>query len=96
MMANKTKEIGFKAKAHLLKLLGDELIGNDKLAVFELVKNAYDADASSVEVTLDLDSSEPTITVKDIDGCGMSLSDIEDKWLSIGTDSKRGNNKKKD
>ncbi|HID9392963.1 TPA: ATP-binding protein [Serratia marcescens] len=94
-MANKTKEIGFKAKAHLLKLLGDELIGNDKLAVFELVKNAYDADASSVEVTLDLDSSEPTITVKDIDGCGMSLSDIEDKWLSIGTDSKRGNNKKR-
>ncbi|WP_226294963.1 ATP-binding protein [Pectobacterium carotovorum] len=92
-MVNKTKEIGFKAKAHLLKLLGDELIGNDKLAVFELVKNAYDADASSVNVILDLDSPEPSITVKDIDGCGMSLNDIEDKWLSIGTDSKRGNNK---
>lgn len=92
-MANKTKNISFKAKAHLLKLLGDELIGNDQLAVFELVKNAYDADASSVDVVLDLNSADPTIIVKDIDGCGMSLHDIEEKWLSIGTDSKRGNNK---
>lgn len=28
----------FRANAHLLKLLGDELIGDDRLAVFELVK----------------------------------------------------------
>lgn len=39
--------VSFKARAHLLKLLGDELIGDDRLAIFELVKNAYDADAKN-------------------------------------------------
>lgn len=92
-MSNKTIDISFKAKAHLLKLLGDELIGNDQLAIFELVKNGYDADASHVDVTLDLLSKEPFIIVEDIDGNGMTLEDIENKWLSIGTDSKRGKNK---
>jgi hypothetical protein len=35
----------FRARARLLALLGDQLIGSDQLAVFELVKNAYDADS---------------------------------------------------
>ena len=60
----------FKARAHLLKLLGDELIGDDRLAVFELVKNAYDADATEVKVTLDLEREKPRIVVTD-NGCGM-------------------------
>ncbi|MGJ3351214.1 ATP-binding protein [Morganella sp. Je.2.23] len=92
-MSSKIKEISFKAKSHLLKLLGDELIGNDQLAIFELVKNGYDADASYVDVTLDVTSKEPSIIVEDIDGNGMTFDDIENKWLLIGTDSKRGKNK---
>lgn len=39
----------FKANSHILSLLGDELIGSDNLAIFELVKNSYDADASHVK-----------------------------------------------
>ena len=35
----------FRPRARILQLLGDELIGSPRLAVFELVKNAYDADA---------------------------------------------------
>ena len=35
----------FRPRARVLQLLGDELIGSARLAVFELVKNAYDADA---------------------------------------------------
>jgi len=46
----------FRANAHLLKLLGDQLIGDDRLAVFELVKNAYDADATIVDVQLNLNA----------------------------------------
>jgi signal transduction histidine kinase len=69
-------------------LLGDELIGHDRLAVFELVKNAYDADATIVDVTLDLGSASPTIVVID-NGIGMSAETIENAWLEIGTDSKR-------
>ena len=40
----------FRPRARLLKLLGDQLIASARLAVFELVKNAYDADANRVVV----------------------------------------------
>jgi hypothetical protein len=42
----------FRPRARLLQLLGDQLIGTPRLAVFELVKNAYDADAELVTVVL--------------------------------------------
>lgn len=42
----------FRPRARILQLLGDELIGSPRLAVFELVKNAYDADAETVRVIL--------------------------------------------
>jgi len=83
----------FKANAHLLKLLGDELIGDDRLAIFELVKNAYDADATNVDVVLNLDSDQPSIIVWDRDGHGMDRETILTKWMEIGTDSKRSKNK---
>lgn len=82
----------FRANAHLLKLLGDQLIGDDRLAVFELVKNAYDADATSVEVELDLNSNQPNIAVWDHDGHGMDKDTILNKWMEIGTESKRNSN----
>lgn len=83
-----SKPIPFRVQSHVLKLLGDELIGHDRLAVFELVKNAYDACATEVKVTLQLDEVPPKITVLD-NGFGMSEETIENSWLEIGTDSKR-------
>lgn len=83
----------FRANAHLLKLLGDELIGDDRLAVFELVKNAYDANATSVDVTLNLHNQSPNIIIWDHGGFGMTQDDILSKWMEIGTNSKRSNNK---
>lgn len=82
------RKFNFRVQSHVLKLLGDELIGHPRLAVFELVKNAYDADATHVRVALDLDSEVPKIVIED-DGCGMALSVIEHGWLEVGTDSKR-------
>lgn len=83
-----TRNIPFRVQSHVLKLLGDQLIGHDRLAVFELVKNAYDADAKTVTVTLDLGGTAPKISVID-DGIGMSADTIENAWLQIGTDFKR-------
>ena len=83
----------FRANAHLLKLLGDELIGDDRLAVFELVKNAYDANATKVDVTLNLDNDNPNIIIWDHHGSGMTKDDILNKWMEIGTNSKRSNNR---
>ena len=76
----------FRPRARLLQLLGDELIGSPRLAVFELVKNAYDADAQTVTVALEnIDSPEASIVVED-DGDGMTLDVIRDIWLVPGHD----------
>lgn len=90
-----TTTASFRANAHLLKLLGDELIGDDRLAIFELVKNAYDADATNVDVKLILNDDEPHIIVWDHNGHGMDKDTILKKWMEIGTDSKRNSNKKR-
>lgn len=77
-----------RANLHVLRLFGDELIGSPPLAVFELVKNAYDADAQQVSVRLELRVDDPSLSVKD-DGSGMSLETIRHGWLQIGTPLKR-------
>lgn len=90
-----TKDIHkIKAKSHILNLLGNQLIGNDGLAIFELVKNAYDADADEVKIKfIELNTSSQKIIIED-NGHGMSPEVINNIWLTIGTDSKRGQNRK--
>lgn len=79
--SNEPLKLPFRPRARLLQLLGDQLIGTPRLAVFELVKNAYDADAESVTVTLQgLNTPNPSIVVED-DGDGMTLETIRDIWL---------------
>ena len=79
----------FRPRARILRLLGDELIGNDRLAIFELVKNAYDADANEVIVRLDLNADEgPMITVSD-DGEGMNLNILKSVWLVPGDEHRK-------
>ena len=84
----------FKARSHILSLLGDELIGSDNLALFELVKNSYDADATKVNITFkNLGSSDISLIIED-DGIGMDKNVLLNSWLEIGTDFKRGENRK--
>ena len=84
--ADQPLNLPFRPRARLLQLLGDELIGSPRLAVFELVKNAYDADAGTVSVVLkNIERPNATITVKD-DGDGMTLKTIRDIWLVPGHD----------
>ena len=78
----------FRPRARVLQLLGDELIGSARLAVFELVKNAYDADANEVVVRLDLDVRDPTITITD-NGEGMTFDVLRSVWLVPGDDHRR-------
>src|SRR6266571_1784807 len=77
------------ADPHLLTLLGDELIGNDRLAVFELVKNAYDADATKVTVELRLIGTKPMIRISD-NGSGMTEETLIGSWMRLATGYKRG------
>ncbi|WP_232494808.1 ATP-binding protein [Novosphingobium kaempferiae] len=76
----------FRPRARLLQLLGDQLIGSPRLALFELVKNAYDADADEVTITFeDLGTPEASIVIRD-NGQGMSMDTIEHIWLVPGND----------
>lgn len=78
-----------RARSHLLQLLGEELIGDDRLAIFELVKNGYDADANEVEITVNLAARATKAIVVQDSGTGMTLDDITGKWLELATDSRR-------
>nr|WP_272210218.1 ATP-binding protein [Marinicella sp. W31]MDC2876083.1 ATP-binding protein [Marinicella sp. W31] len=83
---DKTANPTFRPRARLLQLLGDQLIGSARLAVFELVKNAYDADASKVDIHFyDLDNPDARIVIRD-DGEGMDRETIEEVWLEPGAD----------
>jgi signal transduction histidine kinase len=77
----------FKVKPRLLTLLGEQLIRDANLAVFELVKNAYDADATMCLVTLENPDNQATgrILVED-DGVGMDEDTLRDVWMVIATD----------
>lgn len=79
-------EESFRPRARLLQLLEDQLIGSPRLAIFELVKNAYDADATTAEVRMrNLASDRASIQVRD-NGDGMSLTTLRDIWLAVFLD----------
>jgi HSP90 family molecular chaperone len=87
-MAGKLK---WRFDASTFKLLGRGLITDRITAIYELVKNCYDANATTVEVEFfhaQKRGSRSRIVIRD-DGVGMSLADIRDKWLVVGTSSKR-------
>ena len=96
----KTAKIGtqqsvFRPRARMLLLLGDQLIRDANLAVFELVKNAYDADASMCTVTLnDIEDPSASIVVED-NGTGMDWETVMGVWLEPGTDHKAEQRRKK-
>lgn len=68
----------FRVSSNIKSILWKELITNKYVAIFELVKNAYDASASRVDVIF----WEDNITIKD-NGKGMSEEDIDDKFLFV-------------
>ena len=87
--------LNFKADAHLVQVLGEQLIASERLGILELVKNAFDAGASYCSVRIENvpnlqqipDSAYrfkgykgPVIVVED-DGSGMTREQIEHGWL---------------
>jgi signal transduction histidine kinase len=86
----------FKPHARLLLQLGDQLIRNESIALIELVKNSYDADATSVAIEMEkLDEpGQGSIVIQD-DGEGMDADIIRDVWLEPGSDYKEKQYKEK-
>lgn len=79
-----------RPRARLLRTLGNDLISSDKVALIELVKNCYDADATTVIIRFHgpLEEGTGKIEVWD-DGHGMDVPTLQRSWLDIATDTKR-------
>jgi len=69
----------FKFSPEILVRLGEELVPNPTDGLLELVKNAYDADASKCTIKV----AKKIVSIED-DGDGMSATDIVEGWLLIG------------
>ena len=81
----------FRTKARAVDLLGKGQIADLPTAITELWKNGYDAYADNLTAEIFLSGykglTSPLFVISD-DGTGMKQSDILDKWLVLGVDSK--------
>lgn len=77
------KKFKFTVASDLLRELGERLVGRHHVALGELIKNSYDADAETCVVRL----ADNQIIVED-DGHGMTPEDFEQLWMRIGSTHK--------
>ncbi len=90
ILNEENKPLSLRPKARLLKTLGEELISSETVALIELVKNSYDADAKTVLIEFkgDVKTGEGSIAIYD-DGHGMDLQVIRDSWMVIASPAKQ-------
>ncbi|MCW6653462.1 ATP-binding protein [Aerococcaceae bacterium NML210727] len=79
--------------ARLITMLGDQLIKNELIALVELIKNSYDADASWVKVSFidfapDYSLTATSKIIIEDDGCGMNADILKKHWLNPATPDK--------
>ena len=86
----------FKTSSGIKSIVGKDLITDPYVAIFELVKNSYDAKAKNVIVSFNSNKDlGPHIVIRD-DGKGMSKDDIENKWLYLAYSDKSEGQSNKD
>lgn len=83
-------KVQFKPKANILILLGEELIKSPVMAIYELIKNSYDADAKVVKVDFENveDPAKAQIRVED-NGTGITETVLTNVWFEPGTDFRK-------
>jgi signal transduction histidine kinase len=82
-------KLSFAVDSALLTELGEQLVARKSVALAELIKNAYDADATRVVVTLaEVTRPGGSVTVQD-NGTGMSFASVEKDWMRIATTTKQ-------
>lgn len=87
-MKHRSGKTPLRAKARLIRtLLGDEMVSNEIIAVVEMVKNAYDADAENVIISI---SPGQEIVILD-DGHGMTHDTVLSVWTQPATLMKKKN-----
>ena len=90
-MSSPDNKLQFSVDSSLLIQLGQQLVAKPSIALAELVKNAYDADATQVILRMqNVDKPGGTISIED-DGHGMTFEEIQNYWMRIATTTKRDN-----
>src|SRR3990170_4885206 len=79
--------IRFRTGAAMPSRLGSEQLRDETTAVLELVKNSYDADATTVKIIFKEADGESILIIED-DGSGMTSTDLRDKWAWLATENK--------
>jgi len=98
---NQIKQLQIRPYARLLTMLGEQLIKNERIALIELIKNSYDADADWVKVTFqgfgeNYQTEQHSKIIIEDNGDGMSQHIIENHWLNPATPDKKKRKKTKD
>ena len=94
-MTNQNSTLSFRVSAGLKNIIGRDLISDKYIAIFELVKNSYDAGAYEVDISfVTTDAGQNQIIISD-NGCGMTYTDIVEKWLFVAYSEKKTHNRKK-
>jgi len=75
------KKYKLSISLNILRHLGIGLYSNIPAVLSEVIANSWDADAKTVEIDIDIEKREITITD---DGFGMSHKDMNDKYLKVG------------
>lgn len=83
------KSFNFKISSALKDIVGKDLITDDYVAIFELVKNAFDAHATKVTITFENINSETEKIIISDNGKGMNLTDLTSKWLFLAYSAKK-------
>ena len=89
-----TNEFKIRPYARLLVMLGDQLIKNEIVALTELIKNSYDANADEcridfVDVSETYDISDKSKIIISDDGFGMSKNTLTTHFLNPATPIKK-------
>src|SRR5438046_622980 len=81
-----------RPRANIIRVIGNELISDDSVAITELVKNSYDADAAVVRLRfLNIDTPDSSELQVEDNGVGMSIETIRDAWMEPATTFKKEN-----
>jgi signal transduction histidine kinase len=82
------RKVGFTVDAGLIQRLGYELVGRAETAVSELIKNAYDADATIVDVDfINSNQKGGTLIISD-NGVGMTEDQLVNGFMRISSAEK--------
>ncbi|MDA8135499.1 MAG: ATP-binding protein [Desulfobacteraceae bacterium] len=84
-----SEKLQFKISSALKNVIGRDLITDDFVAIFELVKNSFDAFANNITIQLNLEEGSNSRFYIIDDGKGMSRDDLINKWLFVAYSAKR-------